>query len=186
MGQPGYRARSEFYKIAERFDPISPIDLFPFVIGAAIIADADFINPPTLRAGNLRADFDLKAKIIRGQHELIQNFLPEHLVAHFDIRQCLIIHHAEYQGYDPITHVMMEIKRAVRSAIKPRTINDIGDLPIDDQRQHQRPVVRVVFQVRVLNDNDIARSLFEAGSYRTAFTAIALVESDRKFETGVI
>jgi len=95
MGQPGYRARAEFYKIAERFDPISPIDLFAFVIGAAIIADADFLNPPTLRAGNLRADFDLKAKIIRGQHELIQNFLPEHLVAHFDIRQCLIIDHAE-------------------------------------------------------------------------------------------
>jgi len=184
MGQPGYRARSEFYKIAERFDPISPIDLFAFVIGAAIIADADFLNPPTLRAGNLRADFNLKAEIIRGQHELLQDFLPEHLVAHFDIRQCLIIHHAEYQGYDPITHVMMEIKRAVRSAIKPRTVDDIGDLPIDNQREHQRPVVRIVFQVGVLNDNDIARSVFEPGSYRAAFTQIALMKDDRECEAG--
>ena len=75
---------------------------------------------------------------------------------------------------------MMEIQRTMRPAIKPGARNDVGHFPLDDQRKHAGPVVRIVFQVGVLNDDDIAGGLRQAGSGGSAFTSVALVEQDGK------
>lgn len=47
---------------------------------------------------------------------------------------------------------MMVIQSAMRSAIEPRAIDDISDLAIHNKRQHQRPVLRIVFEVGGLDD----------------------------------
>ena len=80
----------------------------------------------------------------------------------------------------------MEIQRTMRPAIKPGTIDDIGHLALDDQREHARPVVRIVFEVGVLNDDDITGGSRQAGSDGGAFASVALVKQDGKRNPGMI
>src|SRR5215831_20571885 len=72
----------------------------------------------------------------------------------------------------------MEIQRTVGSAIEPGAVDDVGHLPLYDRREHVRPVVWIVFEVGVLNDDDIARDARQAGSDRGAFASVALVKED--------
>src|SRR5271163_547148 len=74
----------------------------------------------------------------------------------------------------------------MRPAKEPRTVDDISDLAIHNERQHQRPVVRIVFQVGVLDDDDIARDMSEPGSYSGPFPTVAFVKKDRKPEASGI
>src|SRR6516162_979444 len=72
-------------------------------------------------------------------------------------------------------------------AIKPRAVDDISNLAIHNERQHQRPVVRVIFEVGVLDDDDIARDMSEPGSYSGPFPTVAIVKKDCKPEaSGVL
>src|SRR5689334_22114895 len=68
----------------------------------------------------------------------------------------------------------------MRPAIKPRAVNDVGHLALDDQRKHARPVGRIVFEVGVLNNDDIAAGTRQTGSDGGAFPAVAYVKQNSK------
>src|ERR1700746_1362412 len=72
------------------------------------------------------------------------------------------------------------------AAIEPGTIDHIGNFPIDDQRKHSRPVVRVVFKVGILDDDDISRGTREPGPQSGTFTAIPLVKKDSEREAPLV
>src|SRR5260370_3869007 len=81
---------------------------------------------------------------------------------------------------------MMEIQRTMRLAKKPGAVDDVGHLALDDQRKHAGPVVRIVFEVGVLNDADITGGAGQAGSDGSAFASVALVKQHRKRNLGVM
>src|SRR3954453_5629587 len=80
----------------------------------------------------------------------------------------------------------MEIKRKMRLAKKPGAVDDVGHLALDNQRKHARPVIRIVFEVGVLNDDDITGGALQASSEGGSFASVALVKQDRKRNPGMI
>src|SRR5438309_2264092 len=81
---------------------------------------------------------------------------------------------------------MMEIKRSMRPAVETGSVHNVGHLPLYDEWKHARPVVRVVFEVGVLDDDDITGRARQAGSNRGAFASVALVKQHGKRNLGVI
>src|SRR5712675_468046 len=73
----------------------------------------------------------------------------------------------------------------MRPTIEPRTVDDVRDLSIHNQRKHPRPVVWIVFEVGVLDDYDIAGGARETGPHGGAFAPITLVKKDGKREAAI-
>src|SRR5262245_12558374 len=74
----------------------------------------------------------------------------------------------------------------MRPSVKSRTVNDVGNFAIGDQRQHPRPVFGIIFEIGVLDDDDVSRSAREAGSQSGTLTSIALVKQDGERETSLV
>src|SRR6516162_4887415 len=66
----------------------------------------------------------------------------------------------------------------MRPAVKSRAVDYIGHLAVYDEREHAGPVVRIVFEVGVLNDDNISGNARQAGSHRGAFASVALVKQN--------
>ena len=62
-------------------------DFFAFLIGAAIIADANFIDPDLGHLADAGGDFGLKAKAFFAQFDALDGLGMEQLVAGFHIRE---------------------------------------------------------------------------------------------------
>src|SRR5215469_10014077 len=75
---------------------------------------------------------------------------------------------------------MMEIERTVRPSIKARPVNDVGYLSLHDQREHARPVVGVVFEIGILDDDDVAPGVRQPGSDGGPLASVLLVKQHRK------
>ena len=76
-----------------------------------------------------------------------------------------------------VPHAMPEEQHAMRPAEKARSEHRIGP-PVQNRLQERRIVRRVVLQVGVLDDDDVALRLREAGPQRRALALVALVVED--------
>src|SRR5215813_11964713 len=81
---------------------------------------------------------------------------------------------------------MMKIERAMRSTKKPRTVHDVGNLPVGNQRKHSRPVVRIIFKVSILDDNYISPGMREPGPQSGTLASISLVKKRGERETALV
>src|ERR1700757_5164339 len=72
------------------------------------------------------------------------------------------------------------------AAIEPGTVDHVGNSPIDDQRKHSRPVVRIVFKIGILDDDDISRGTREASPQSGTLTAIPLVKKGSEREAALV
>ena len=62
---------------------------------------------------------------------------------------------------------------------KTRAVDDLG-VAIGNERQHSRPVVRVVFEVSVFDDDHMARDAGQPCTHGCTLAAILLVKEDGK------
>ena len=73
---------------------------------------------------------------------------------------------------------MIKIKRAVRPPVEARAVNHVRDLAIRDEVVHLRPIFRLIFEVRILNDDDVTARGDEAGLNGSPLATVALMETD--------
>ena len=73
---------------------------------------------------------------------------------------------------------MPEVEDPVGLADEPRSVDDVG-LALQDGRWSAGIVLRVVFEVGVLDDDDLAGGVAEAGANRGSLAGVSLVEDDR-------
>ena len=80
----------------------------------------------------------------------------------------------------------MELQRTVRAAVEARAVDHIGDLAYHDQVVHLRPVLRIIFEVGVLDDEHVAGRGRERSLQTSAFALVALVieRADRHGRAG--
>ena len=74
---------------------------------------------------------------------------------------------------------MMEIQRAVRTAVEAGTKHHIGDFADRDQIVHRLPVARIIFEIGVLDHEDVSGECGKSGLQPAAFAFVALVEIGR-------
>src|SRR4029453_14348433 len=70
----------------ERPEPILPADLLAFLVGPAVVADGDLVDPRA-RAGDLGGDLRLEAEPVLLDAKGLQELAPERLVASLHVRQ---------------------------------------------------------------------------------------------------
>jgi hypothetical protein len=65
MGRSGARRQKfKFYDIEQRFYSILPIDLLTLSISAAIIRNADLVDPQCARPCDIGRELDFKSKVV--------------------------------------------------------------------------------------------------------------------------
>src|ERR1051325_10920775 len=67
---------------------------------------------------------------------------------------------------------MMKIERPMWSSIEPRPEHHIGQLAFCNKILHLFPIVRIVFEIGVLNHKHISGKASESGSQRCSFTSV--------------
>ena len=142
----------------ESADPITPADLFPFIVCARLIMDGAFIYPavqPRHDAGH----FGFKAKTIFTQigNDLEQRFPTKQFIACFHIAKIKIGEHVRNEGQGTVHPGMPKVEHAPCFLPQvPRAIHHI--CLILDQRLQQFQIVQgLVLGIGILDAYNIPR-----------------------------
>ena len=128
--------------------------------------------------GDLRRDlwFETKAVLFQSRQDFLDDLAAEYLITGLHVGQVQVRETVRERGQELVAQVMPVIQHAVRMVTqKARAVHDVG-LALDERLQEPREFGRVVFVVRVLNDDELARGVLEAGPQRPAFALVFLVE----------
>src|SRR5262249_20478382 len=126
---------------------------------------------------HLGRDFGLEAEAIGLQGDALKDFAAKDLVTGLHIGELEIGEDIREQGEKFVGDVMPEVVDALGTAQKARAEDDVGATV--DQRFEQLVVVaRIVFEVGVLHQNDVARQFSEAAAQCGAFALIHLLEKN--------
>src|ERR1700681_4546231 len=121
MGRRGLEAKSQ--QIPQGLEPILPVDFLPFLVGSAEIPNPDLVDAPAPRQRDLRADLHLESEIVARDMQAVLYLAREHLVADFDVGECLVVQCIEQEGDDAVAEIMMKVERAMGAPVKARSID---------------------------------------------------------------
>ena len=127
-------------------------------------------------ARNLGAHLHFDAEVVCRQAQRPRDAARHHLVAGFDIRNGLVEYQTEKTTDQAVAQVVMEVQRAMRTAVETRAEDHIGDLSHRDEIVHLRPIGGVVFKVAVLDHEHVAGNRGECGLHPAALAPVALVK----------
>src|SRR5215216_4450541 len=156
---------------------VTPSYLFSFFVRSAIVRNADLENSgPGLRylCGNLR--FKPKPVLLNGN--AVQEFAPKHFITCFHVSEVQVSEHVGEQREESVSHHMPEVNHSVRSAAQePGTEHNISTI-LQNRFKKDGVFTRVILQIRILNDDHVARSRLETGAQSCSFTKIALLQHE--------
>src|SRR6185312_17549866 len=141
---------------------VLPADFLALFVGAAVISDGHFVNPAA-QPGYLDGDFGLKSEAVGTQVDGLQYLAAEGFVAHFHVVEVEVAKQVAEEGQKAIGLEVPEIEHAVGAAVKAVAEDRVG-VPAEDGLQQYRVVGRVIFQIGVLHQDDVAAGLSEAGA----------------------
>src|SRR5688572_1158221 len=164
---------SVFHQHPEGDDAVLPADLLPLIVAATVVGDRHFVDAVAALedlGGHLRLD----PEAVGAQVEAVQHLAAHHLVAGLHVRQHRVVKDVGEQGQQPVAEIMSEQEDAV-AAEEPGAVDDIG-AAVDDQLDQLRELLRGVFEIGILNDDDVAADRVKAAADRGAFALVALLQ----------
>lgn len=156
---------------------VLPIDLLSLCIGAARVGDPH-LEDPIARSRKFRRDFRFEAEAILLNINALNHFPLEALVARLHIRQIEISEHVRNEREEAISHTVPEIQHSMRtSGLKTGSIDDVGS--IIEKRFEQNGILSwIIFEICVLNDDEIGASVCETCAKCSTFAVIPFVVND--------
>src|SRR5260221_8069 len=158
----------------QRLHAVLPRNLFSFFVRPPRITDRHLINPPIFLR-DLRRNLGLESKPVGLDLYSFQNLCAENLVARLHVRQLQIRKNVRQQCQHRVRHIVPEIVHALWPAQESRSVDHVR-APVHDRLQQFRIVPRVVFQIRVLHQHDLARDLRKSPPQCRAFSPIFLLK----------
>ena len=156
---------------------VTPSYLFSLFVRAAIIRNADLVNSGA-RLCHLRGNLRFKPKPVLFNSNAVQEFAPKHFVTCFHVSEVQVCKHVGEQREKSVSHHMPEVNHAMRPAAhEPGTEHNVGTI-LQNRRKEDGVFVRVILQVGVLNDYDVARSCLETGAQSCSLAKIAFLQHD--------
>src|SRR5579872_6620410 len=153
---------------------VLPADFLAFFVSAAVISDGHFVNSAA-QPGHFDGDLGLKPEAVGTQADGFQHLAAERLIAHLHVAEVEVAKQVAEQRQEAVRLEVPEIKHAVGAAVKAVAENRVR-VPAEDGVEQHRVVGRVVFQVGILHQNDVATGLGEAGAQRRPLAAVAVVK----------
>ena len=162
----------------KRFERVAEADFFAGFVGAAGVADAEFIDTPAAAGdfgGHLR--FNAEAVLLQVWQNLLDYLTTKDFVAGFHIGEVQVGEDVRQRCQEAVGGVVPEVEDTVRAGREEsRTVDDVR-AAFDDRLDEDRVLGRVVFEVGVLDHDDIAGCFRKTGSDRRAFALVLFVKN---------
>src|SRR5262245_13806538 len=164
-------------------EPVLPGDLLPGLVPAAMIRNGDLVDSAA-EMGDLGGELRLETKSIRFQDETLEHAGSKRLVARLHVRQVQVREHVREHRQEAIADIVPEEQHAMRLPSEPRAVYHVG-LAIQDGLEEPRVIGRVVLQVGVLHQHDIARHPFKSGAQSRPLALVPVLEQDDHARAGL-
>src|SRR5450755_4215698 len=105
---------------------VFPIDLLALVVGPSKVGDPDLKNAQLWRSRDIRRELNFEAEVVPAQSQEFNHLSAEHFVANLQVRQNLIVEHAENQRHHLVGEEVVIIETTMRLAVEARPENDVG------------------------------------------------------------
>jgi hypothetical protein len=153
------------------------VDLLPFFVGASPVADADFVDAEAA-FGDLHGDLGFEAEAVFLERNGLENFAAERFVAGLHVSEVDVGKGVGEKSEGGVADVVPEIKNAVGSSTEEaRSVNGVG-LALEERAQQQRIVGGIVFEVGVLNEDEVPGGFLDAAAESSAFADVARLKED--------
>ena len=112
---------------------------------------------------------------------VLEDLALEDLVADLHIREVEVGHHVGKHGEDLVSHVVPEKHHPVRAAAEEARAKDHVRVAVEDRPQQVRILPRIVFEVGVLDQDDVTRGRGEPGPQSRALALVPAVKKEDHF-----
>ena len=160
----------------EGLDAVFPGDFFAFFVGAAGVGDGDFVDAPVPFC-DFGGDFRFEAETVGLELDALQDFVAENFVAGLHVGEFQIGEDVGEQSEDLVGDVVPEIVDTLRAAEETGAEDHVG-AAIEDGFEEFAVVARIVFEVGVLDQDDVAGDFSEAAAEGGAFALIFGLEKN--------
>src|SRR6266853_267893 len=160
-----------FGQAPQSAEAILPAALFSLGVGWARITDANFVDAQPA-FGYLDGNLRLETEAVLLKRDGLNDFPAEDFVASFHVGHIHVGQGVRNQGENQVPYRVPDIKHEVPPATeKTRTVYYVS--PALNERFQQRGILRrIVFQIRVLNDYEVAGCGLDAAAQGGSFSHI--------------
>ena len=142
--------------IPERRDAVFHPDLLALLISPSVVGNRHLIDGDA-EFGYFRRDFNLEAKSSASDRHVADNLAAKRLITGFDIGHVNVRAQVRKKRQPFVGDVVIEVQHARRLAHqKARAVNHIR-VAFHNWRNHVADFRRVVFQIGILHNDDLAR-----------------------------
>src|ERR1035437_6919018 len=149
---------------------VAPVDLLSLGVCPTSIGDRHLINA-CVPLRQSRGDFRLEPELVRREMQRARQITANRLVAGLHVGEVEIRQLVAEGGEHRVAHRVPEVEHAMRPAKEARAEAGVR-LSLDDRLQHGGPILRIVLEVGILDDDDVARARGERGTNRLALSTI--------------
>ena len=162
----------------EGLDAVFPGDFLAFFVGSASVGDGDFIDAP-IALGNFGGNFGLEAEAVGFESDTLEDFATEDLVAGLHVGEFEVSEDVGEQGEGFVGDIMPEVVDALGSAEKAGAKDHVGSA-VEDRVEKFVVVARVVFEIGILDEDNVTGDFCEAAAEGSAFSLVVGLEEDTK------
>lgn len=158
-------------------DGVLPADLLSLLVRPAGVRDRHLVHSAS-HPRDLRRHLGLEAEPVLAQIERLKDLSPDHLVARPHVGQVQVREEVREMREDLVPERVFVEQDAMGFAEKPRSVDDVGAVTLD--RIDQLAVLlRIVFEVGVLDDDDPPARELEPAADCGALAAVRRLEVNR-------
>ncbi len=166
----------------EGLDAVFPGDFLAFFVGAAGVGDGNFVDAPVAFC-DFGGNFRLEAEAVGFELDALEDFATEDFVAGLHVGEFEIGENVGKQSEHLVGDVVPEIVDTLGATEETGAENYIGTA-VEDGFEKFAVVARIVFEVGVLDENDVAGEFGEAAAEGCSFALILRLEQDAKVAEG--
>jgi len=152
---------------------IPPSDLFSFGVGAAVVRDRHLVNPGA-GLGETSRELRLDAEAVGSEGKSSHQIHPHRFVTRLHVGEVEVRRHVRQHCQQVVAHAVPVVQHPSRVAPEATAEYGIG-APIQQRLDDAGQLTRIVLEVRVLYDGDVAGGAREGASHGRALPAIPLV-----------
>ena len=159
----------------EGLDAVLPADVLALCVAAAVVADGHLVDA-RVPLGQPRGELGLDAEAVALEGDLLEDVGADGLVAGLHVGQVDVVQRVGDEGQELVGQAVPEEQHGpLLAGGEARAEHRVG-VALEDRREHARIVLRVVLQVAVLHDGDVARALADGPPDGRPLAPVAVLE----------
>src|SRR5579864_1973714 len=159
----------------QRAEPVLPGDLLAFVELAAVVGDRHLVDA-IAATKDLGRDLRLEVKAVGDDRDAVEDLAVEELVAGLHVRDRRVVENVGDQRQHPVTDPVPE-QHVLSLAGEAASVDNLG-LATEHRVQELRPILRVIFEVCVLDEDQVTPRHRQPGPDPCTLALVDVVAED--------